>query len=233
MGPSSHKDAKFKNCYFGNSLDSIGDRCVNLPGALPCNLELLGEFTRSLSLRRELYVAQHYPNLISSIMSFLRNKASIFMDIKNAVIRIVNIVAKNHGLKVQLSHRCKSPHSLLLKMYTQNLDFTNIYDIIGFRCIVLSEMDCYLLLKYLPYYIEHTKLAVLREVKDYISSPKDNGYSPFIYFLLIMQVSSLKCRCVQMPCMMLQNLVKLPMRVINICKSKIFCLVNVSIQYFV
>jgi guanosine-3',5'-bis(diphosphate) 3'-pyrophosphohydrolase len=76
------------------------------------------------------------------------------------------------GLKVEVTGREKHPYSIWKKMAERHLPFDQVTDIMAFRVITESEADCY------------AALGVLHQVwqfipgrfKDYISTPKTNGY---------------------------------------------------------
>ncbi|KZV50080.1 hypothetical protein F511_21650 [Dorcoceras hygrometricum] len=71
-----------------------------------------------------------------------------------------------------LSGRHKSLYSIYSKMLKKNLNMDAIHDIHGLRLIVETEEDCYKALKV----VRHLWLEVPGRFKDYIVSPKFNGY---------------------------------------------------------
>ncbi|MFZ9395531.1 MAG: RelA/SpoT family protein [Erythrobacter sp.] len=76
------------------------------------------------------------------------------------------------GLKVEVSGREKHPYSIWRKMAERHVSFEQVTDIMAFRVICESEADCYLALGIL-----HTTWQFLPgRFKDYISTPKSNGY---------------------------------------------------------
>ncbi len=68
--------------------------------------------------------------------------------------------------------RQKSPFSIYNKMNNKNVDVGNLSDIFAFRIITKSTEDCYRALFKVH---EHCRIVPGR-FKDYISSPKHNGY---------------------------------------------------------
>jgi len=69
--------------------------------------------------------------------------------------------------------RIKSVHGIYKKMYVKNKQFDEIYDVYAVRIIVDSVADCYGCLGLL-----HEKYTLIPgRFKDYIGSPKPNGYS--------------------------------------------------------
>jgi GTP pyrophosphokinase len=77
-----------------------------------------------------------------------------------------------HGLEAWVYGRGKRPFSIWRKLQTKKLSFEQLSDIFGFRVIVGSEADCYRALG-----IIHTNWQMVPErFKDFISTPKPNGY---------------------------------------------------------
>ncbi|KPP92212.1 bifunctional (p)ppGpp synthetase/guanosine-3',5'-bis(diphosphate) 3'-pyrophosphohydrolase [Erythrobacter sp. HL-111] len=76
------------------------------------------------------------------------------------------------GLKVEVTGREKHPYSIWTKMSERHVSFEQVTDIMAFRVITESEADCYRALGVL-----HTTWQFLPgRFKDYISTPKTNGY---------------------------------------------------------
>lgn len=76
------------------------------------------------------------------------------------------------GLKVEVYGREKHPFSIWHKMAERHVSFDQVTDIMAFRVLTESEGDCYRALGVL-----HTTWQFLPgRFKDYISTPKSNGY---------------------------------------------------------
>ncbi|MCB2058045.1 MAG: bifunctional (p)ppGpp synthetase/guanosine-3',5'-bis(diphosphate) 3'-pyrophosphohydrolase [Novosphingobium sp.] len=76
------------------------------------------------------------------------------------------------GLKVEVSGREKHPYSIWKKMAERHVSFEQITDIMAFRVLTDSEADCYKALGVL-----HTTWQMIPgRFKDYVSTPKSNGY---------------------------------------------------------
>ncbi len=76
------------------------------------------------------------------------------------------------GLKVEVSGREKHPYSIWQKMAERHVSFEQVSDIFAFRIITDSIEDCYRAMGVL-----HTTWQFLPgRFKDYISTPKTNGY---------------------------------------------------------
>jgi (p)ppGpp synthase/HD superfamily hydrolase len=72
----------------------------------------------------------------------------------------------------RLYGRIKSLESISNKMVGNNLDASQILDIIGVRAITKDQSDCYRLIRRV-----HSEFQVLAgEYDDYIAAPKPNGY---------------------------------------------------------
>jgi GTP pyrophosphokinase len=76
------------------------------------------------------------------------------------------------GIKFQMYGRVKHIYSIYRKMYTQNKTLDEVYDLYAFRVIVDDIADCYNVLGH----IHDLFNLVPGRFKDYISTPKPNGY---------------------------------------------------------
>ena len=76
------------------------------------------------------------------------------------------------GLKVEVSGREKHPFSIWTKMAERHVSFEQITDIMAFRVLTDNVADCYRALGIL----HSTWQMIPGRFKDYISTPKSNGY---------------------------------------------------------
>jgi GTP pyrophosphokinase len=76
------------------------------------------------------------------------------------------------GLKVEVSGREKHPFSIWKKMAERHVSFEQITDIMAFRVLTETPEDCYRALGVL----HGTWQMIPGRFKDYISTPKSNGY---------------------------------------------------------
>ena len=76
------------------------------------------------------------------------------------------------GVKVEVSGREKHPYSIWRKMAERHMPFEQITDIMAFRVVADKAEDCYRALGVL----HQTWQFVPGRFKDYISTPKSNGY---------------------------------------------------------
>lgn len=88
----------------------------------------------------------------------------IALDIKQALAE--------SGLAVEVWGREKHPYSIWQKMSERHLPFEQVSDIMAFRVLTQSPSDCYRALGIL----HQTFQFVPGRFKDYISTPKNNGY---------------------------------------------------------
>lgn len=102
-------------------------------------------------------------------LNFLREQGS------NIVPKIIAQLEKDmaeNGIKATVSGREKTPYSIWRKMQQKNASFEQLSDIMAFRIIVDDVATCYQALG-----IVHSKYHMVpRRFKDYISTPKPNGY---------------------------------------------------------
>jgi guanosine-3',5'-bis(diphosphate) 3'-pyrophosphohydrolase len=88
------------------------------------------------------------------------------------VVQLLNKELSQNNIKGKVSGRPKHFYSIYQKMERNNLEFDDIYDLIAFRIITESTMDCYAALG-----VVHAGWKpVPGRFKDYIAMPKPNGY---------------------------------------------------------
>lgn len=75
-------------------------------------------------------------------------------------------------IKSDIQGRSKHLYSIYKKMKTKNIQFNEMYDLLGIRIIVDDLLDCYRVVG-----VIHNKFKPVSErFKDYIALPKPNGY---------------------------------------------------------
>ena len=86
-------------------------------------------------------------------------------------MRITKRLAEN-GINATVQSRIKHTYSIYRKMYAQNLSLDGVFDLCAFRVIVDNIADCYNVLGH----IHDMYRPVPGRFKDYVASPKPNGY---------------------------------------------------------
>ncbi len=104
-------------------------------------------------------------------LNFLREEA-VEQDIVAQIGNELTAVLQEAGLPAMVSGREKSPYSIWRKMQQKNVEFGRLSDIMAFRIVVDSVEDCYRALGV----IHNAYRCVPGRFKDYISTPKRNGY---------------------------------------------------------
>ncbi|HUB46589.1 MAG TPA: HD domain-containing protein, partial [Acetobacteraceae bacterium] len=107
---------------------------------------------------------------IQARLNFLRGQGA---DVIEEVKRDLRQVCEDAGIEVvEVTGREKSPFSIWEKMHRRNVAFEQLSDIMAFRIIVKSREACYAGLGAV-----HSAYPVIAgRFKDYISTPKSNGY---------------------------------------------------------
>jgi GTP pyrophosphokinase len=120
----------------------------------------------------DLAFAQINPDARDSIIArlkFLRERGG---DIVTRITDQLKRVLAEDGVQVWVSGREKTPHSVWRKMQKKNVGFEQLSDIMAFRIVVEDISDCYRALGTM-----HSRYPVVPgRFKDYISTPKPNGY---------------------------------------------------------
>ncbi len=107
---------------------------------------------------------------IEARLNFLRGQgADVIEEVREELLR----VCREHGGEVvEVTGREKSPYSIWEKMQRRNVQFEQLSDIMAFRIVVPTREACYAALGAV-----HAAYPVIAgRFKDYISTPKANGY---------------------------------------------------------
>ncbi len=81
-------------------------------------------------------------------------------------------ITEHIALKVEITGRPKNLYSIYQKMITQNVDYSQVYDILAFRVCVNKIEECYKALGL----IHSLWKPIPGRFKDYIAIPKQNNY---------------------------------------------------------
>ncbi|MEJ0015960.1 MAG: bifunctional (p)ppGpp synthetase/guanosine-3',5'-bis(diphosphate) 3'-pyrophosphohydrolase [Acetobacteraceae bacterium] len=120
-----------------------------------------------------LAFAQLEPEAYATIqarLNFLRGQgADVIEEVREELLH----VCEQGGVHVvDVAGREKSPYSIWEKMHRRNVAFEQLSDIMAFRIVVPSKEACYAALGAV-----HSAYPVIAgRFKDYISTPKSNGY---------------------------------------------------------
>jgi GTP pyrophosphokinase len=93
-------------------------------------------------------------------------------DLVDKILQQLIEIFKNENFEANIEGREKKPYSIWLKMKRQNIGFHNLHDIMAFRIVVKNIGECYRALG-----IVNSNFNMIPSTfKDYISTPKENGY---------------------------------------------------------
>ncbi|MCB2101135.1 MAG: bifunctional (p)ppGpp synthetase/guanosine-3',5'-bis(diphosphate) 3'-pyrophosphohydrolase [Rhodobacterales bacterium] len=108
-------------------------------------------------------------NSILARLKFLREEGE---DVVKRVVAQLGETMRAAGLDAEVMGREKTPYSIWRKMQHNNVGFEQLSDIMAFRLVVPTVEDCYKALG-----VAHGAYPVVPgRFKDYISTPKPNGY---------------------------------------------------------
>ena len=108
-------------------------------------------------------------DLIQERLKFIKNNREDSFKIISA--DLISLLNKN-GIFAEIAGREKTPFSIWRKIQSKKISLEQLTDIVGFRIIVSNIDDCYKTLG-----IFHSEYpAIPGKFKDYISTPKINGY---------------------------------------------------------
>ncbi len=120
----------------------------------------------------DLAFAELNPDARNSIITRLELLRSNGRDLSEKVIVALHKTLSESGLNAEVSGREKAAYSIWTKMQRKAAPFEALTDIMAFRVIVGSVEECYRALGAI-----HGAYQVLPgRFKDYISTPKPNGY---------------------------------------------------------
>jgi guanosine-3',5'-bis(diphosphate) 3'-pyrophosphohydrolase len=122
---------------------------------------------------QDLSFKELHPEVRSSILQrleYLRKAGGI--DIINRNTERLHEIISKYDVPCKVYGREKRPYSIWTKMKTNNVSFEQLSDIMAFRVVVSEVSLCYQVLGYI-----HQKFHMVPGTfKDFISTPKKNGY---------------------------------------------------------
>ena len=120
----------------------------------------------------DLAFAEMDPEARNSIVTHFARLDMVGGDRVGRIADQIKRKLAEHDLDAWVYGRGKRPFSIWRKLQTKKLNFEQLSDIFGFRVIVGTVEDCYRALG-----IIHTSWQMVPErFKDFISTPKSNGY---------------------------------------------------------
>ena len=106
---------------------------------------------------------------ITNRLAFLRKESG---DVVKKIIKHLEKLMDKEGISCEISGREKTRYSIWQKMQRKNVTFEQLSDIMAFRIVVQDIGECYHTLGVL----HSTYPTVPGRFKDFISTPKSNGY---------------------------------------------------------
>lgn len=127
------------------------------------------EYMREMQL---LAFRELEPEAFATITGRLAKLAAGGKDKVSTITRDFKELLASAGIEADISGREKHPYSIWRKMQERHVSFEQVTDIIAFRIITPTDADCYAALGL----IHRRWKMVPGRFKDYISTPKRNGY---------------------------------------------------------
>jgi guanosine-3',5'-bis(diphosphate) 3'-pyrophosphohydrolase len=113
-----------------------------------------------------------HPDIYESIQSRLRYLKELSGDLVDKVIVQLQQKLNAYGIEGTVFGRAKSAYSIWIKMQRKKVNFEQLSDVMAFRIIVPEASKCYQALGAI-----HQAFSVVPgRFKDYLSTPKPNGY---------------------------------------------------------
>ncbi len=143
------------------------------------SLEVFGPMADRLGMGRvrmqieELAFSYLDPVEFKRLKTLVENKLGKSTKQLQEVRREVEVALNEYGLKAEIDGRVKSLYSLYVKLAKVGGNIDDIFDLMALRIIVDKKEDCYLVLGILHSLYQPIMIS---RIKDYISTPKPNGY---------------------------------------------------------
>lgn len=131
----------------------------------------LGIYTIKWELE-DLCLRYKEPEVYYELAEMVNKKRAEREEYINKIIEKIKEVLDEANIEYTVNGRPKSLYSIYKKMYKQNIEFDQIYDLTAVRIIVKTIADCYNVLGR----VHAIWKPVPNRIKDYIGQPKSNGY---------------------------------------------------------
>src|SRR5436189_1071208 len=115
---------------------------------------------------------EHEPDAYASITRRLQQLEDQGGDLVSRIGLGLQLYLADNGLEAEVIGRQKHPYSIWKKMAERHISFEQLSDVMAFRIIVRDPGECYRALGL----IHRRWPMVPGRFKDYISTPKRNGY---------------------------------------------------------
>ncbi len=114
-----------------------------------------------------------YPKEFKEVTDLVKQRQNIEIEhLEEFSKSLKKELAKNEMIDFKMDYRTKGLYSLYRKLKRKDMNIEKVYDLAALRVIVLTVADCYRVLG-----IIHSNWRPLPgTIKDYIASPKPNGY---------------------------------------------------------
>jgi RelA/SpoT family (p)ppGpp synthetase len=112
------------------------------------------------------------PDAYASVTRRLKQLHDAGGDLVSRIGLGLQLHLADHGLEAEVTGREKHPYSIWKKMAERHISFEQLSDVMAFRVIVATTDDCYRALGL----IHQRWPMVPGRYKDYVSTPKRNGY---------------------------------------------------------
>ncbi len=120
----------------------------------------------------DLAFAHVNPDARDSVLARLRYLRARSGDLVGRITSQLRLTLSQAGIEAEVQGREKRPWSIFQKMERDSISFEQLSDIVAFRVIVPAREDCYRALG-----VVHGAFQMVpQRFKDYISTPKPNGY---------------------------------------------------------
>ncbi len=113
-----------------------------------------------------------YPEEYAYISSLVDSKRSDRELIAQEYLSLLQLTLARNGIQCEISGREKHFYSIWKKMNEKGKNFDEIYDLIAVRVITSTDKECY----YVLGLVHNLWKPIPGRVKDYIATPKSNGY---------------------------------------------------------
>ncbi len=112
------------------------------------------------------------PETRDNIKENLKDLSLENKNIIDQIIKDLSELLQNNNFEFEIFGRQKTPYSIWNKMRKRNIGFYNLHDVMAFRIITKDVGECYRALGV----INSRYNMIPGAFKDYISTPKENGY---------------------------------------------------------